>query len=692
MENLRLSTGTLDMEFARETGALVRMESKVTGWLIQRRPELGLSWRLLVPVHDELRDNRVEGTAQAAPEAEQGEDYVRFVWRNVVSEKAGRVDIDVAVEVRREGNQAVWHTRIDNRSPYTVENVYCPYIGDLNRPKGAEWFRGFYMNYATGAHVNMWPVFNHHVGDGGGDYPSFFAPGFNNGAPSMPYILLRDADQGLYVGVKDDSGELVTWYGEMLPGFSSSMEELVPEGDEIAGKAVHTRFAAVHLPFVLPGESRDMTPVALEAYRGGWQEGSDIYKAWRDEWDREAVAPDWAREPHSWLQIHINSPEDELRLRFTELPKVARECADCGIKAIQLVGWNHGGQDQGNPSHDPDPRLGTFEELKEAIAQCHEMGVKIILFSKFTWADRATDWYRTELKKYAIKDPYGDEYLYGGYPYQTATQLLDINTKRLIPMCFASPEYMAVCRKEFAKLTELGAAGMLFDECLHHTPARLCFDTSHGHRPGWPVYQNDRQFVRMLRAMDNCPPDFLMAGEACYDWEMEEYQLSYFRSRNTMHIPLARYLRPRSQIMTAVNGFNDRNMVNQCLMYRYIISYEPYGFKGWPHDTPVTIAYGMKMDALRREYRKWFWDGEYRDTCGASVTGADGTAHHPFARFRAEDGTSGLVICNYGDEEIKVRAALDEGKLTKYRTVEDETWRDVSGGLSIPPRSAVIVL
>ena len=32
--------------------------------------------------------------------------------------------------------------------------------------------------------------------------------------------------------------------------------------------------------------------------------------------------------------------------------------------------------------------------------------------------------------------------------------------------------------------------------------------------------------------------------------------------------------------MTAVTGFNDRNMVNQCLMYRYIISYEPYNFKG----------------------------------------------------------------------------------------------------------------
>ena len=80
-----------------------------------------------------------------------------------------------------------------------------------------------------------------------------------------------------------------------------------------------------------------------------------------------AAAPQWAREPHSWQQLHINSPEDELRLKFIDLPEVAAECKKHGVKAIQLVGWNDGGQDQGNPSHSPDPRLGTSEELKEAI-------------------------------------------------------------------------------------------------------------------------------------------------------------------------------------------------------------------------------------------------------------------------------------------------------------------------------------
>ena len=238
----------------------------------------------------------------------------------------------------------------------------------------------------------------------------------------------------------------------------------------------------MHVPYIQPGETRTLTPVALQAFQGGWQHGVDIYKNWRSTWYQPAQAPEWASEPHAWQQLHINSPEDELRIRFTDLPKIGEECAKHGVKAIQLVGWNDGGQDQGNPSHNPDSRLGTLDELKEAIQKIQALGVKLILFAKFTWADRGTEWFRKELIRMAIKDPYGDYYHYVGYQYQTATQLLDINTKRLIPMCFLDEDYLDLADREFKKTLDLGADGILFDECLHHGPALLCFDPEHGHR------------------------------------------------------------------------------------------------------------------------------------------------------------------------------------------------------------------
>ena len=74
--------------------------------------------------------------------------------------------------------------------------------------------------------------------------------------------------------------------------------------------------------------------------------------------------------------------------------------ASYGVKAVQIVGWNDGGQDQGNPSHDTDSRLGSFEDLRQAIKQIQELGIQVILFAKFTWADRATEWFREELRDF----------------------------------------------------------------------------------------------------------------------------------------------------------------------------------------------------------------------------------------------------------------------------------------------------
>lgn len=693
MKKVRLNAGSLVLDFDESTGALVDLVAAETNWKILKREALGLSWRLLVPVGDELRNNPVYGEKQSAPAVEKGEDYIRFTWDGIVSERAGTLDIRLTVTVRAEGRQAVWYTEIENRSPYIVESVYSPYLGDVTRPDGAQWMKGLLYDYETVQEWNMWPVFDQHEGCHSVDYPTQYGKNSPcSSAPGCPFFLIRSEEQGLYAGVKDTRGELIAWNNELRPGYDSAIDSRVPLTDTIADKPVHIRFAPVHMPFIQPGDTFALTPVALEAFTGGWQKGVDIYKAWQQTWTNEAVPPAWARDVHSWLQLHINSPEDELRLRFTELPKVAEECAKYGVKAIQLVGWNDGGQDQGNPSHSFDPRLGTFDELKQAIADCQEMGVKIILFAKFTWADRALEWFRTELIDCAIKDPYGDYYHYMGYEYQTPAQLLDINTKRLIPMCFRSDKYLEVARREFQKLVDLNCDGMLYDECQHHSPALVCFDTTHNHRYGWPVYQDDREFIYMLQKAPGLREDFLIAGEACYDWEMEAYMLAYFRSWSKTHIPLGRYTRPRANFMTAITGFNDRNMINQCLMYRYIISYEPYNFKGWLHDYPDTVAYGSKMDALRREYREFLWDGEFKDTVGADVRQLSGAAHHPYARFEAEDGRSALVIANYEDMEVCVTARLNSGTPSRYRTVDDDAWKPAAGGIVIPARSAVLVL
>jgi hypothetical protein len=704
METFTLSNQALEMTFDRESGALIGLMAREMGWKILDRPSLGLSFQLLVPLRKDEdwhlggpRNNPVLGEKQRLTKLDVSPNGRRagLSWERLKSEKGGRLDICLVMEVVLDERRAVFTASIENRSPYVIENVYCPYLGDFQPPAGAEWLRSFSYSYGTAVENAIWPTFQNTRGYYGVDYPIQLGGPAGCGAPMTPFMLLRAPEQGVYLGVSAPSAELVAWQAELRPGYASAVDSRVPEELEISGKQVATRIAAVHVPYIQPGESRQLTPIALEPFRGDWQEGAEIYKCWRSGWMKPAQPPQWIREPHAWQQIHINSPEDELRTPFRELVKVGEECARHGVKAIQLVGWNDGGQDQGNPSHDPDPRLGSFEELRDAIAQIQRLGVKVVLFAKFTWADRATERFRRELVRWAIKDPYGDYYHYPGYQYQTATQFLDINTKRLVPMCFLSEDYLRICEAEFKKMLDLGADGILFDECQHHGPALLCFDPDHGHRLGAPVYANDRKLIENFRRLaQETSPEFLFAGEACYDWEMDAYHLAYFRSENKQHVPLSRYLVPEGLYMTAVTGFNDRNMINQCLLYRYIISYEPYNFKGRLEDFPLTLEYGKKMDALRRELRDYFWEGEFCGMRGADVQ-LEGKTHHPYAVFRnRKSGELGVAVANY-DEKATVRLEVrltDGGELQRYRLVDDLEWRKVEGGIVLPPCSAGVVI
>ncbi|MDE2775373.1 MAG: DUF6259 domain-containing protein [Chloroflexota bacterium] len=697
MNIITLENNTLRLEFARETGALVGFTVKHSAWEVLNRHHLGLSFQLLIPLPGR-RNNPVYGEKQKAASVEVADDgrSVAFTWDSVASAYGGEHQIKLVMKVTMSSKQAVFSLSIDNQSEYVVEIVHCPYFGDVQPPPAAEHFEAFHYGYAEAVRRSLYPTFENTLGYYGFDYPVQYGPdSWRSGAPAVPYVLLRSAEQGLYVGVCEPSAELVAWHNELRPGYDSAIDSRVPASSSISGLDVATRFAAIHLPYIQPGESRSLTPIAVEPFLGGWQHGVDVYRRWRNSWMTTPEIPEWARQPHAWWQLHINSPEDELRIPFKELGKIGEEAARHGVSAIQLVGWNDGGQDQGNPSHSPDPRLGTFDELKAAIAEIQSYGVKLIIFAKFTWADRATEWFRDELHRMAVKDPYGDYYLYNGYQYHTATQALNINTKRLIPMCFGSDAYFEVCAGEFQKVLDLGADGILYDENQHHSPTLLCFDESHGHRLGFPVYSRDNEFQQRLERMSQpANPDFLFAGEGIYDWQFEVYHLSYHRSWDKRHLPLSRYMLPHMPLMTAISGFNDRNMVNQCLLYRYIMSFEPYNFKGRLDDFPLTMDYAKRMDALRSELRDYFWDGEFRHEVGATVTNGCGEAHHPYAVFLSKSaGAPGIAVANYEDEATKLTVELESAHaLSRYRLVDSDQWTPVSGGIAIPARSAAVVI
>lgn len=685
-----LRNDRMSLAFDRSTGALIAFSNEVTGWHWQTKPSLGESFNLFVPTANRSY-NPVLGVRNRLVSFQKSADgqSLTLVWANLVSEYQGRLNITLRGRVTLQRDTAQFNMTVTNHSPHTIASLSWPIIGSIAEPNTV--MKASTPNYGGMSEISLWNPASQSEGYYGTNYPTRLMNG--------RFILVSTPGQGLYVGAHNpDAMENVKFMFEVKPGFENSFRNLNPKSAEISGHPVRLAMQVVHYPFLNSGESGPLAPIVLGPYRGDWHSGVDFYKRWLATWYRPLPMPAWADDIYAWQQLQINSSEDDLRTRYVDLPRRVAEDAKHGITVLQLVGWNRGGQDRDNPSCDTDPRLGTTAELRDAIAQIQNGGVHVVLFAKYAWADTSTDWYKKELHKYMATDPYGDIYTWAGYRYQTPEQLAGINPRNLATGCTNDAAWRKVLAGEFQKVIDLGADGVLFDEAQHKHSSdyNLCFNPDHGHHVPATIWSGDIKLANMYREMIRNSVgerNFLFSGEDPEDVLAAAYSLSYFRiSRG--HIPEERYAFPFRPLMIAVSGFDDREMINRALMYRYILSYEPFNFKGNIGDFPLTVTYGEKMDALRRRYRDYLWDAEFRDTLGASVEVA-GAPFKDYSVFVRKDGRRAVVVTNYEmDRSVTATIKLDAPAGGSHTCASPEHPDAVPCGakVSIPPRSAIVMM
>ncbi len=672
--------------FDESSGALTRMVRKSTQWVIERRPELGASFRLLVPLPTQ-RANFVLGQKQrAAFVAKVASNRVEITWKDPLSEHGGVVPLTLVAVAELQEGVLTFAATLMNNSTLTVETIDYPYFGDLNPPAEHEKVEASHMWYGNLVVDEIHPHFNNQKGYWGVKFPTKTIE-----SKESLFCLIQAEKQGLYMEIADPAQPyLLEFTFEQHPGVVESLDNMIPSQDKMSGYNVKLEFRCCHFLFVQPHSTRKTAPVCLCAYGGDWHGGVDVYKKRRAQWFKQPYTAKWTSEVHSWLQLQVDGSEQDFSIQYRDLPRYIDECADNGLTAIQLVGWNIGGQDGGDPCLDTDPGLGTWEELHQAILYARGKDVKIILFAKPVWADRTTVWCKKELYKYAATDPYGIPYEIGGYSYTTPTQLAAINNRRRFIMDVQCQAYRDIATREFKKIVDLGAAGWLHDEVCWHGPVDYSFASDHGYSAPGYLYAGDIPLANQFRAVaDAADRDFVFAGEAPGDWLMQNYPVSYFRITNNS-LPVSRYIDSRAPLMVAVTGFDDREMLNLILLNRYIISYEPFNFKGHVTDFPLTLEYGRKIDALRNKYRAFLWDAEFRDTLGATVT-SDGRHRHSV--FVANGGKRAVVVVNQEySKTILAKVNLPNAGSLLMATPEQQESRPTSGALSIPARSAAIIM
>lgn len=677
--------------FDKNSGALTRMVRKSANWVVQRRPELGVSFRLLAPL-PHRRANFVYGQKQIAATVEKlSPTQVQIVWKDPVSQHGGVVPLTLTATAAVERGVLTFRAALENNSALTIETIDYPYLGDLNPP--ARDASMIVEHMWTGA-LSGDEVYPHFSNPGGTGYWGIRFPTRTvNGDPTFQtqFCLIQSPEQGIYVGVHDPAlGYFSQFTFEQHPGVVDWNDDAVPPGEAISGIPVHLEFRVCHFVYLHPQSKVELAPVVLHPYSGDWHAGLDVYKEWRATWFSAPMIPAWVRDVNSWLQLQVDGAEEDFSIPYRDLVKYGTECAENGVAAIQLVGWHHGGQDGGEPCYDTDPGLGTWQELHDAIAQIQARGVKMILFAKPVFADMSTEWYKTELYKYQCVDPFDNKYESGSFGYTTPPSLTGIDRRRRAIMDVCCQEYRDIATHEFGKILALGAQGWLFDEVMQHNGVAYNFSAGHGYTPPGFLFGSDIPLVKQFRAAaDQVNPEFLFAGEGPGDWLMPYYVLGYYRiGAGTRHA--LRYIDPQAPLMASVRGFNARDEINLTLAYRYIIEYEPYNFKGHVTDFPLTLEYGKRVDALRRRYREFLWDADFRDTLGATVS-ADGD--HRYAVYAAKSGKRAVVLINLEqDKAISANLHLPNAASLIVATPENQDAVSSTGAISIPARSAAVIM
>jgi hypothetical protein len=643
----------------------------------------GIGWRIWVPL-EQNENYQIHSFDQTAPRRTLGPTGESFVWDKLTGDSGEELEIRVEMTLEVAGSSLISRLTIDNQSDRVVESALFPLVHGIHIPSGRA-LKAMTRDYFGAKTHSLWPVFNWTKPYYGTERPTIMTESLVFGNPTAPFVVMADELESVSVFVHGPDSAITSWMWELTPGYSDSLGDKVPSVS--SGLDPQLVFSAVHLLGIHRNESRELLPIEFSHSLGSWQKSLQPYRDRRMSMRGSLGARDgnWSHEPRNWFQVQLNSPVGDRSFSFADMPSMAEECLANGVDVLHVIGWNEGGQDRNNPCHKPDSALGGMIGLQKAIAECQDIGVRVVLFSKFTWADESSHWFRKDLHKSAIRNPYGDYYVNPGYAYLTPHQLLGVNTRRLIPMCFLDEAFLQVCDAEFDTILETGADGMLFDEAMHHTPALLCYDVSHGHSAGVSAYAGDLDLIARLRSRVPSNRDFVIAGETVYEDLQPSYDASYIRSHYEDHVPMTRFVNPWHRMMTTVSGFDDRNQINQALAYGYTLCFEPFHFKGKLSDVPLTVSYSHVAEALRKELRRFLWDGEY---LGDAVVHVDPGVAHASGVWEAASGDRVTLIANY-DAQVSLRVTVD-GQWTHGRLVET-AWAPLDAIVSVPPRSLLVL-
>jgi uncharacterized protein DUF6259 len=541
--------------------------------------------------------------------------------------------------------------------------------------------------------------------------PGFFGGGGNFGTPydavtfsypgamSMGWVDMYNLKSGMgyYYANQDPDTRLMLLDLELRPfAKGGEINDNWPSPAELpAGEPIGMTMGWVNMPYLSNGTFTS-GPVALEAHEGDWHEAAKIYRSWFDRHFTVQRPPDWLRRENAWQSIILSNGEDEIAHRFSELPQLAADAKKYGITTFEILGWNIGGIDRGYPQYQPDPRLGTPQEFRGALAAMRTIGVHPLIFTNVDVADTATPLFQDKLRQYAVEGRLAPDWKILGWGEGTISAAAGMTQSNMTLVSPSHPEFRTLEMDQYLQIVRDGADGFQIDKS--NGSSMLDFNRQLPVSPDKSLLGGILEtFQELLPAARALNPGFSLAGEVWSDRAMPYIDVSYMRMGNIdMGSPVLKYTFPEWTATIFGTTPGDYNEMNNGLRYGFVWDLAPRHYSA-SVDEPLTrplSRYVSELIRIRKEYEDLLFLGRFNDTIGATVTGGSDIRYSVFDPLQPGSRGRACIVVNFGDKPQSAEVNLDgvSGEVAVAQPFEPDRKAILPVKLTVPPHTAEVVV
>jgi len=654
-----VTTNVCDLRLDKTNGNLVGLHWKNPDEEVIKESRLGENFRILLPLPN-YEANYFLSTNQKAL-FEKIDSGIICHYDKLVNERQS-LDVKVDYKIESKNGQLLFTITVNNTTDQPLAEVYYGIMGGLRGLRSRSDTRTLVPGGTINNDGEMFTRFTG-GGYGGGNL------GINYSAAAITYpswrmsmswmeIFNNKENIGMYYGQQDTVIRKTAFYYELRPSEKGNVigDNWPEEKDVPAGTPIGLTMGWMNMPYTKKGVF-SAAPIVLQLHQGDWHEGSQIYRQWFDKHYKVKRQPTWLRNEMAWQSIILSNSEDFINYRFKDLPKLAADAKKYGVTTFEILGWDNGGIDRGYPEYEPDKRLGTKLDFKNALKGIKNLGVHPLIFANIQWVDTDIPLYRNKLKKYETKGRWADDLILSGWGEGTISARIGITRHNMTQITPSHPEVNKLLMNYFLNLVKSGADGFQFDKS---TSIDFDFNRLLALSPDRAMPQAIFDMLgQVLNEGRKIDPQLSIASELIWDRAFQYVDVSYLRMNDIDMDPSLKYTFPEWTSTIFAESPFDFNIMNNGMRYGFVWAMAPRHYSA-SMDEPVTqplSRYVAELIRIRKKHADILFNGRFMDTHGATVHCGENSRFSVFEPMN-DKTVKAVVAVNFGNEEDDVEVNI----------------------------------